>query len=231
MITSLKANVTDAALWFFQTASDFIYDYQTLITGVLAVGAAYYGASPVWRQLNDSNVQTRIMLRDSLAVRLREAEERKARVSTSIEDALWQAQRVTSEHQGEPIEISEHDAFDLDQMIEGHLDWYLVVLRDTEDSSIEEAKSKFKQALNHLTDVLSDIHWPAHNDQHGENYSMTDEEWADVLQKAAVGKVKVSQKVGDAWKAFYELQSAQGKSIDELLQRIARLDFLIARDN
>ena len=47
-------------------AGTFIYNYQTLIAGVLAIGAAWYAGAPVWRQLKDSNLQTRIMHRETL---------------------------------------------------------------------------------------------------------------------------------------------------------------------
>ncbi len=38
----------------FSIISDFIYRWQSLIVGLVAVSAAYYGASPVWRQLGYS---------------------------------------------------------------------------------------------------------------------------------------------------------------------------------
>ena len=101
----------------------------------------------MWRQLKDSNLQTQIMHRETLAIRLREAEERAARVAKAIDDPLWKAQDVTSDPEGEPLEISEHDAFGVEQMIEGRLDWYLVTLGGTEDAPVEAAKAALKVAL------------------------------------------------------------------------------------
>lgn len=141
-------------------AGTFIYNYQTLITGVLAIGAAWYAGAPVWRQLKDSNLQTHIMHRETLAIRLREAEERAVRVAKAIDDPLWKAQDVTSDPAGEPLEISEHDAHGVEQMILGSLDWYLNTLEGTEDAAVEEAKAALKAALKDLTDTLSDVHWP-----------------------------------------------------------------------
>lgn len=214
----------------FAGAGNFIYNYQTLITGILAIGAAWYAGAPVWRQLKDSNLQTRIMHRETLAIRLREAEERAARVAKAIDDPLWKAQDVTSDPAGEPLEISEHDAFGVEQLIEGRLDWYLVTLEGTEDAPVEEAKAALKSALKDLTDTLSDVHWPAHNDQSGEDYSMTDTEWAEVLQKAEDGKKLATAKVSAAWKANRALKDAQQASIDGLRRQIAALDQSIARN-
>ena len=210
-------------------AGTFIYNYQTLITGILAIGAAWYAGAPVWRQLKDSNLQTRIMHRETLAIRLREAEERAARVAKAIDDPLWQAQRVTSDPAGEPVEIGEHDAFGVEQTILGTLDWYLVTLEGTEDAPVEAAKAALKSALKDLTDTLSDVHWPAHNDQTGEDYSMTDEEWAEVLRRAAEGAKLATVKVSAAWKANRSLKDAQQASIDGLRRQIAALDQSIAR--
>jgi hypothetical protein len=224
----LTASHLLSAIW--AGAGTFIYNYQTLITGILAIGAAWYAGAPVWRQLKDSNLQTRIMHRETLAIRLREAEERAARVAKAIDDPLWKAQDVTSDPAGEPLEIGEHDAFGVEQMIEGRLDWYLVTLKGTEDAPVEEAKATLKAALKDLTDTLSDVHWPAHNDQSGEDYSMTDEEWAEVLQKAEDGKTLATDKVGAAWKANRALKAAQQASIDGLRRQIAALDQSIARN-
>jgi len=207
----------------------WIYDFQTLIAGAAAIGAAWYAGAPVWRQLRDSNLQTRIMHRETLAVRLREAEERAARVAKAIDNSLWKAQDVTSDPEGGPLEISEHDAFGLEQMIEGRLDWYLVSLERTEDPPVEAAKAGLKAALKELTDTLSDVHWPAHNDQSGEDYSMTDEEWAEVLQKAKDSKKLAAHKVNAARKANQALKYAQQAFIAGLRQQIAQLDISITK--
>jgi len=220
----MLAKISDGAIAVGYAVGHWIYDFQTLITGAAAIGAAWYAGAPVWRQLKDSNLQTRIMHRETLAVRLREAEERGARVAKAIDEPLWQAQSVTSDPEGDPIEIGEHDAHGVEQMILGRLDWYLVTLSDTEDARIEQAKTTLKAALDALTDTLADVHWPAHNDQSGEDYSMTDEQWAEVLQKAKDGKLLASVKVSAAWKANRALKAAQKTVADELRKQIAQLD-------
>jgi len=184
----------------------------------------------VWRQLKDSNLQTRIMHRETLAIRLREAEERAMRVAKAIDDPLWAAQRVTSDPRGDPVEISPHDAFGVEQMILGALDWYLVTLEGTEDAPVETAKAALKSALKDLTDTLSDVHWPDHNDQSGEDYSLTNEEWAEVLRRATEGAAQATAKVSAAWKANRSLKDAQQASIDGLRRQIAALDQSIARN-
>ena len=106
----------------------------------------------------------------------------------------------------------------------------LVTLEGTEEARVEEAKAALKAALKDLTDTLSDVHWPAHNDQSGEDYSMTNEEWTEVLQKAEDGKKLATEKVSAAWKASRALKDVQQASIDGLRRQIAGLDRSIARN-
>ena len=71
--------------------ASLIYEYQTLLTGVIAIGAAYYAGRPVWQQLEATNLQSRIMLRDTLASRLREAQVRYQRVAKDLQGKLMDA--------------------------------------------------------------------------------------------------------------------------------------------
>lgn len=227
--SGMLETIADGAIAVGYAVGHWIYDFQTLITGAAAIGAAWYAGAPVWRQLKDSNLQTRIMHRETLAIRQREAEERAARVAQAIDGPLWRAQEVTSDPAGEPVEVGEHDAFGLEQMIVGTLNWYLVTLEGTEDARIEEAKAALKAALKDLTDTLGDVHRPASSDQHGEDYSFTDGEWAEIEQKAAKSKALATEKVSAAWKANRSLKAAQEEVVDELRQQIAALDLSIAK--
>ncbi|MEH6791751.1 hypothetical protein [Parasphingorhabdus sp.] len=225
----MLATVSDSAVAVGCSIGHWIYNFQTLITGAAAIVAAWYVGAPVWQQLKDNRLQTQIMHRETLAVRLREAEERAARVATAIDEPLLQAQRLTSYPQGEPREVGPHDAFEMMRILEGLLDWYLITLRGTEDASIESAKSELSEALDGLSRTLNSVHWPDHNDQSGDDYCLTDEEWAEVLRKADEGKTLAAKKVNEAWKANRALKAAQQTGTNELRQQIARLDQTIAQ--
>lgn len=58
-----------------------VYDFQTLLTGLVALGVAVVAGIPVWRQLKDTNLQTRISHRETLANLLRDTLQRYANVS------------------------------------------------------------------------------------------------------------------------------------------------------
>lgn len=216
--------VSHAGSWL----GHFIFNFQTLITGLMALGAAYYAGSPVWRQLKDSNLQTRILHRETLASLLREGMERFARIEKEIWPLLSEADRITSDPIGEPVEIDDQTAFYLAQKLRGEGDWYFTILRSTETEEIERTKAEFSAAYIDLIGTLDDVHWPAHNDQHGEDYSLSDDQWREIMRKSDEGQILASMKVTETRKAFRELQSAQAEWVKLYRAKIAQLDQDIA---
>lgn len=205
-----------------------IYDFQTLIAGVLAIGAAYYAARPVWRQLRDSNLQTKIQHRETLASMLREAQDRFARAAKSIAKPMTDLDRLTSDPAGEPIPIGAHDAFAIDQRLQGELDWYLVDLSATEAEAVERAKARLKEALDDLMRTLNDVHWCEHNEQHDEDHSIPDDEWASILIRSKEAELLTGDKAIAVRRAVRALNEAQAAWVTGLRARIAKLDLEIA---
>src|SRR5438067_633786 len=103
----------------------FVYHFQTLLTGLAAIGVAIVAGIPVWRQLKDTNLQTRISHRETLVNLLRDALRRYQRVEKSIREPLTAAHRVVYDPVGEPQEIGPEDAHGLENMFRGALDWNL----------------------------------------------------------------------------------------------------------
>ena len=80
-------------------------------------------------------------------------------------------------------------------------------------------------------DTLSDVHWPAHNDQSGEDYSLSDEDWAAVLARADEGQTLAAEKVRIARAANNALKDAHIAWATALRKQIARLDLGIAKSS
>lgn len=212
---------------------DFLYDYQTLLTGIMAVSAAYYAGKPVWQQLEATNLQTKILVRDTLAQRLREAHDRYGRMRKDIRQPLNDLGNLTHLPGGEVIPISAEDAFGFEGLLHGKLDWYLVTLRDTEVAEIESAKVKLKTALDSLVETLGDAHWADHNDQFDDDpdfgSQISDGEWATIQQKCMKAKTLTAAKLKAAFSALASLEDAQKRWIDALRLQISALDLGIAR--
>ncbi len=207
----------------------FVYDFQTLLTGAVAIIVAIIAGIPVWRQLKDTNLQTRISHRETLANLLRDALRRYEKVDQAIREPFSMASRMTSDPTGEPITISSHDAFHLDQMFDGVLEWYLVILADTEHRDIEAHKLALRSALARLMDTLNDSHWADHNEQQDEDHNIPDAEWARILDRCEEAKNEVLKRVSDAQAAYRALREAQEKWVRSLRGQIAKLDLQIAR--
>ena len=210
------------------SVSCLIYDFQTLLIGAIAIIVAIIAGIPVWRQLRDTNLQTRISHRETLATLLRDALRRYERVDQSIREPLSKASYVTSDPIGEPVEIDTHDAHHLEQMFGGALDWYLVVLANTEHGDIEAPKTALKASLDRLTATLGEAHWADYNEQHDEDHEITDDEWAGIEARCAEAKVEASERVSDVQAAYRVLGEAQQQWVQSLRAQIARLDLQIA---
>ncbi|WP_267347105.1 hypothetical protein [Sphingomonas sp. GM_Shp_2] len=205
-----------------------IYDFQTLIAGVLAIGAAYYAARPVWRQLKDTNLQTRIQHRETLMALLREAQDRLARVRKSVADPLMDLDRLTIDPAGHVEPLGAEDAFAIEQRLHGELDWYLLGLRGTEEDSIEVLKAALKIAMDDLLSTLNDVHWIEHNEQHDEDHDISDADWVVIRQRSEEAQTLAAVKGATVRSAMRTLEDAQAKWIGDLRARIAKLDLAIA---
>lgn len=205
-----------------------LYEFQTLITGTAAIVVAIVVGIPVWRTLRDTNLQTRISHRETLAGLLRDAVARYDKVGQSIREPLSIGSRVTSDPLGDPIPIDPHDAHGMEQKIHDVLDWYLVVLADTEHSEIERCKKALKAALDDLVETLNDVHWPEHNDQVDEDHDIPDARWAEILARAESARIEAASKVAAVEAAWHSLGKAQDDWAQSLRSRIAKLDLQIA---
>ena len=206
-----------------------VYDFQTLIAGVIAVIVALLALFPVWCQLRDTNLQTRISRRETLATMLRAGLRRHAKVEESIARPLDEVARATSDPVGEPEAIDTEAAFYLEQQLSRVLDWYLVVLADTEPPEIETCKRALKSALDELVETLGEAHWADHNDQqHDEDY-IPDEEWGRIVARCAQAKIDAADKVARARTAHRTLKTAQDRWSRSLRDQIAALDRAIAK--
>lgn len=217
---------------FLATACTVLYDFQTLITGLVAIVVAIVAGIPVWRQLRDSNLQTRISHRETLSNLLRDALRRYERVDKDMAQPLATAIRVTSDEEGEPIAIEPEDAHGVESLFNGLISWYLVVLKGTEHSDIEAAKTALKDALDKAVETMGEAHWADHNGPDDPDLEeISAEEWAKIIERCAAAKIEASARVGEVNVAYRALQAAQAAWVRSLRTQIARLDTEIASPN
>jgi len=220
----MTMNCSQVSHCILSSIGSFIYDFQTLLTGIVAIGVAVGAGIPVWKQLKDTNLQTRISHRETLANLLRDALARYAKVEKELRGPLSTANNVTSDPIGDPIEIDAHDAHGVEQLFHGVIEWYLVTLANTEHADIEAAKATLKVAIGKLVETFTEAHWADHNEQHDEDHDIADDEWAKIEARCAAAKIEASERVGDVYRAYRTLVDAQQAWVQTLRERIAKLD-------
>lgn len=187
----------------------FIKDFQTLIAGLLAIGAAWMTARPVWRQLDRMSVQTGTMYREFLAERLKALLVRRKWLFERISPFQQEVNQRLYEMREFENGLNIHWVFERSQIassLRRELEAYRATSRDP--AEMTEALDKLIIALKALEDDLYDIHRPTTTDQSGEDYAYTDEQWAEIGRKAKEadsaldgllsGFNAASRKLGDA---------------------------------
>lgn len=185
----------------------FIYDYQTLIGAGAAIVAAYIAVRPVWRQLELTQTQANGVLREMLLQRQAE---------------LQQAQSALQDNVGKPLNelsfeldveaggdrITEHEAHHHDMGLSRAVSWVRQHYQWRDSTPAETARNSLIEKIDALLMLLSDVHAPAHTDQVGEDYAMSDEEWTAFVARGEQAKDEVPTALADAQRAYREFWSS-----------------------
>jgi hypothetical protein len=212
-----------------QQLGKFLYDWQTLVTGGVAIVAAIIAVRPVWKQLQHMSVQSGIMAREVLSQRLLITEKRgtdTAGALSSVTDELlnhmYPGQEVT-----EPIIDSEW-AFGADQLtwkVIGHMEADQSSRWDVE--SIERARARVLVALREQQNCLDDIHCPDSRDLDDPEYRLSDKKKRKVSALAVQAKKNLTKKVFILKSAAEDLNNAFSAEHDKLRDQIRKIDDLI----
>lgn len=201
----------------------FIYDYQTLIAGGLALGAAYLAARPVWRQLGLTQTQSNGVLRDMLLQRQAEVQQARAALTEKVGKKLNDLDHLLAWHD-EGERISEHDAFGFDQILSQSVSWLRLGYHWRDAAQVEAARTTLTDKIDALLGVLNDIHAPAHTQQHDEDHDISNEDWAEFLARGETAKGEVSQSVADARAAFNKVLEDMEAEAAVLKKRLTTLN-------
>lgn len=218
-------------MWGLLTAmsgiGQFLYDWQTLIGSGLALVAAYVAVKPVYAQLELTRTQSNGVLREMLLSRQLEVEQAGAAIMKHVAKPI---RDLSIFLEWNDDDIGEHDAFGHWQLL-GTAEGYLrggYRWRDSE--AVEAAKANLLDKIDALLTILNDVHAPAHTDQSGEDYSMSDEAYAAFRQRGVDAKKEVEPACGAAWAALLALRTAQENDETAIHQQLRKLDSgLIAR--
>jgi hypothetical protein len=219
----------DSALWCI------VYNYQTLIVGVVgvaaAIAAAFYAAWPVWRQLDRMSVQTNTLFRDFLHDRIETTRRRRKWFAERLGAFSNEAARgVNHAEQFEDGAINSHWAFDQDQTAGALLNDVRRYREDWSDQiAIESGLDEVIAKLEALQDSFNAIHRPSSTDQTGEDYAFSDEEWAGVEAAGRQAEKDLSGLVGAFSESVKRLDGAFSDQLKSLRERLRQVEHLLLR--
>lgn len=202
-----------------------IHDYQTLIAGLLAIGAAYITAYPVWRQLDRISVQTGTMFREFLADRIRALVAHRKWLAAQIGPFRQEVEQRLYEMREFEDGLNIHWIFERAQIagsLKGSLKKYQREQRDAE--AIATCLRKTLENLDILEATLDEIHYPHSSDQSGEDYSFTDEQWAEVRRAGEAADERLDGEVASFTKAANALDEALASELSALRDRLRHAD-------
>lgn len=202
----------------------FIYDFQTLLTGIGALVAAYVAAKPVWRQLELTQTQANGVLRDMLMQRQSEVANAASALTENVGKPLSELDRHLYWPDGEAIRLDEHQAFHHDQNISRAITWLRSESKHRDSSTVEAAKAGLIEKIDGLLTVLDHIHRPAHTEQHDEDHSFTDEQWAEFLARGESAKDEVEAALAQAQEALTIVSQAMVSEKAAIKARLKKLD-------
>ena len=219
MIADLTLALLANQIWLGLVGmGQIIYDYQTLIAGVGAIGAAIIAVRPVYRQLDLMRTQSNAVLKDMLLQRQAELEQAAVAVKKHVGERLDDLGREYTWHEAdEDIRLTETQAHHYDQHISSALGWIRLGYRWRDNPIMEGKRALLISALDELIGKLGDIYFTASHQQHDEDYSIDDEEWARLEQRGENAKSEI-------YPALVVAEAALTAFVDANQQELAVID-------
>lgn len=205
----------------------FVYRWQTLIAGLLALLAALAALRPVHKQLALQRAQSSVMVRETIGHMIQQLDAHRARVDEIM------SKRLTSIQTGiHHIETHGPASFDLDMWAEeqnrefGTADADLKTLFATAQDveAIEREKAALLASVDSLTDSLWDIWKPEDESRFPENYEWTDDERAAAHTRSNEAEKEIEPKADAVSTAVWKLRGAYAAQRAGLVKRLRVID-------
>lgn len=217
-------------MWTLWTALDgavsFLENWQTIIAGGIAIIAARMTVKPVWKQLALMQTQSNAVLRDMLMDRQTEVEQAMASLKEHVSKPA-QKFAVFFNWMNEGDRISEEDAHGHFHIFAVCLRWLRIQYRWRDSAAVEIAKASLEEKLDKLTDLLNEITAPLTTDQHDEERSISDEDWAAFVARGEEAKGEVEEANFEVITAANNMIQVMGGEIDMIKNRLKKIDTIL----
>lgn len=215
----------DWIVWLLVSAYGVVKEFQTLIAGLVAIYAAKMAAKPVWRQLRAMGAQTNLTLREYLQERYRRTKARRKWLVDRLHafQALLGGRIQQDEQDGNSVNVEwahveSQNAGRLVEDLRQHLNEYRGL------PEIDGPLDHVLSSLEALEAALDAIHRPFSMDQHSEDRSFTDEEWAKIEEDGRQAEKSLPEKAAKVADSTTRLESAFDAELKSLRARMHEVD-------
>lgn len=215
----------------------FIKDFQSLLAGLMAVGAAWIAIRPVHRQLHVSRVQAAIASREVLFGRTRTINQRRTVAEKAILSITsdFTARLYQGDPEGEP-DIQPEWASDAAQLVGQVIDQFERQQTGMGDrEAIEEGRASVIQAATALQNCLTHIH-----QFYSYDFDSPDNKWSqkeiDENRAAAEAASKDAERqlearISAVAQSGKELDNAYGAELAEIGARVLQINKLVLKED
>lgn len=229
--SNLCLSHSSASLW------RFVYDYQSLLTGISAVVAALLALLPMHRQLALERLQSAIMTRDVLVKRLEETEARRRRAKSDLEKIMGLEREIYVGAPDEIRAINPHWAFDSEHIVRDVMH-NLRRYRDSrvDPASVNRALENVILAANDIVNCLDSISAPARMPWEDPELGFTIDAMSVIEEKAYADAEKAEEELLPASlsafrKTSNDVDAAYISVVEKLRTRVRDLDdFILSED-
>lgn len=193
---------------------------------MVAVAAAAVAAWVAWRQLGRMTVQSDGLVREALQEHVRTAVRRRKwlienlrEIEVEVNRRLWEVETYGDQTiHPEWAASREQECDALLRRIKNFREEQLDI------ASIDTMIEGVAANLSTLSSTLNQIHRPLSMEQHDEDHSFTDDQWADIQKAAEVAEENLSS----VWRVFSDaispLDNAFAEEIGNLRARVRKID-------
>lgn len=232
ILIGLLQGLAIALLVVATTHISWLKDWQTLLTGGLAILAAYITVQPARMQLLHMAVQSSIMARDDLAVRLQETEKRRTYLLSETDKLVGAWIRIWPNDPDDDPQITAEWAHHTEQLT---YNLRRIVREDharlQDPSGLNDIKLRLVDRLGALEKCLYAIHAPESVHFDDPELGLTAQQIADekarVDAEAAEALGQVASKFADVRRSREELRIGFRQRVVSLRKRLRAIDDLI----
>ncbi|WP_447763391.1 hypothetical protein [Sphingopyxis panaciterrae] len=204
----------------------FLNKWQTLLAGLIALGAAILALRPVYKQLALMRAQNNVMVRSTIGEMISQLDAHRDRVREIV------AQRLTSVntalHQfkgyGMPKDMGMWASDQQKEFNGADHELKALFAMSYDVKFVEEKKAALLVAVAELSGTFWDIYKPDYASHFPEEFNWTDEEWAAAGTRANEAEQEVEPKTDAVSRAVFELNEAYSAQRRALVRRLRIID-------